>query len=164
MKRIVMVRHAKAVPYGYDDDFNRDLRKRGLTDAEKLGEEMNKRQIKPDLIVASPAKRALKTASIFAKKLGYEIGKIVQKEDIYHGLSVSEFMEMINGLQNEASTVYFFGHNPSFHYFTVYLVEKFTGDMPTCSTVVIDFMVDSWKDVQPYAGAVQFQLIPKMFR
>ena len=30
MKQIVIVRHAKAVPYGYEDDFNRDLTERGF--------------------------------------------------------------------------------------------------------------------------------------
>lgn len=28
MKRVIIVRHGKAVPYGYDDDFNRDLQDR----------------------------------------------------------------------------------------------------------------------------------------
>ena len=36
MKRVVIVRHAKSVPYGYEDDFNRYLTERGEKDAAKI--------------------------------------------------------------------------------------------------------------------------------
>ena len=63
MKRVIIVRHAKSVPYGYDDDFNRDLKyPRGFSDAAKVSGEFRKQQVFPDLIISSPAKRALKTA------------------------------------------------------------------------------------------------------
>ena len=51
MKQIVIVRHAKAVPYGYEDDFNRDLTERGVNDATKISAELKQRGIKTDVFL-----------------------------------------------------------------------------------------------------------------
>ena len=71
MKRIVIVRHAKAVPYGYDDDFSRDLRDSGVRDAKLISNELKNRNIFPDQIISSPAQRAMHTATLFASNLEY---------------------------------------------------------------------------------------------
>jgi phosphohistidine phosphatase len=73
MKILLLVRHAKssksepALP-----DKDRPLNDRGKRDATKMGERLAKREVGPDLILSSPAKRALKTAQIIAKKLDYK--------------------------------------------------------------------------------------------
>lgn len=163
MKRVVIVRHGKAVPYGYDDDFNRDLTDRGKKDAKNISTALNERGIQADAMISSPAKRALKTARVFAENLNFERNKIREVEDIYDGLTTSEFLEIIRELPENASTVFFFGHNPGFHYFTGNLLRDFMGDMPTCSTVGIDFDVDSWPEIEARSGKKAFHLIPKMF-
>ena len=164
MKRVVIVRHAKSVPYGYDDDFNRDLSSRGKNDATLVSSELKKRNIFPDAMISSPAKRAIKTARIFAENLGFDKNNIREEEDIYDGQTTSAFLEMIQQVPENAETVYIFGHNPGFHYFVSNLLNYFGGDMPTCSTVGIDFETDSWKNVEARKGKKAFQLIPKMFK
>ncbi len=164
MKRVVIVRHAKAVPYGYDDDYTRDLTDRGVTDANLVGKELKRMGVTPDIIVTSPASRALQTALIFAENLEYDKKEIVEFENIYHGLTTSGFLELIKKLPENAQTAFFFGHNPSFQYFVNNLLEKFFEDMPTCSTIAIDFNVDSWKNVQARSGNKAFQLTPAMFK
>lgn len=164
MKRVVIIRHGKAVPYGYDDDFSRDLRDRGKSDAKKISIELNNQGIFPDLIISSPAKRALKTAHIFAENLYFKKGKIIEKQNIYDGLTTSEFLDTIQKLPREVETVFFFGHNPGFYYFVNNLLEEFRGDMPTCSTVGIDFEVDLWNKTEARTGKLAFHLIPKIFK
>ena len=164
MKRVVIVRHAKSVPYGYDDDFNRDLSDRGKNDAKLISTELNKLGIKPETMIASPAKRAIKTARIFAENIGFDKNNILEEEDIYEGLTTSEFLDLIQELPKETETAFFFGHNPGFYYFVNNLLDNFKDDMPTCSTVAIDFNVDSWQQVQARTGKKAFQLIPKMFK
>lgn len=164
MKRLVIVRHAKSVPYGYDDDFNRDLRERGINDANLIGRELKKRQIIPDLMISSPAKRAMKTARIFAENLGYNKKDIRQVDEIYDGLTTSEFLDLVKDLPDDVETAFFFGHNPGFYYFVNNLLKDFKDEMPTTSTVGIDFEVHSWKDVEARSGEKAFQLIPKMFK
>ncbi len=164
MKRVIIVRHAKAVPYGYEDDFSRDLRDRGKNDAKLISTELHNRKIKAGVFIASPAKRALKTARIFAENIGFNKKDIVEREDIYHGLTTSEFIEMVQHLPETAETAFFFGHNPGVYYFVSNLAEEFRGDMPTCSTVAIDFDVDSWQKIEARTGKTAFQLVPRMFK
>lgn len=164
MKRVVIVRHGKSVPYGYDNDFNRDLSDRGKNDAALVSSELKTRNILPDLIISSPAKRAIKTARIFADNLLYSKNDIREDQDIYNGLTTSEFIEIIHELPENIRTVFFFGHNPGFYYFTANLLKEFRSDMPTTSTVGIDFEVKSWQDVEARTGKTAFHLYPKLFK
>ena len=157
------MRHAKAVPYGYENDFERVLTDRGESDADKLGKELKRKGVQPDVIISSPAKRALKTARIFAENLGFEKSRIQEIPDIYDGLTTAEFLHLIHQLPESAETVFFFGHNPGFHYLVNNLLDTFRGEMPTCSTVVIGFEVDSWQKVEARKGELDFQLVPRMF-
>ena len=164
MKRVVIVRHAKAVPYGYEDDFNRDLTDRGKRDAALVATELQKRGIMPGIIVSSPGKRALKTARIFAGNLGFDKDAIQENEDLYHGLIVASFLKLIRSLPENAKTVFFFGHNPHFYNFTAGLLRDYNFDMPTCTATGIDFDVESWQDVKPRSGKMAFRIIPAMLR
>lgn len=164
MKRVVIVRHAKAVPYGYDDDFTRDLTERGVNDAQRIAKELKKMGISPDTMISSPANRAFQTATIFAETMDFDKKMISEIENIYHGLTTSGFLGLIKELPENAKTAFFFGHNPSFQYFVNNLLERFNDDMPTCSTVAIDFTVDSWKKVEARTGKKAFQLVPAMFK
>ena len=164
MKRVVIVRHAKAVPYGYDDDFNRKLRKKGKDDARLISSTLREDRVKPDMIISSPAKRAYKTAKIYAKTLRYPKEKIVLEEELYDGLSIQDFIEMLRDLPEEVKTVFVFGHNPTVYFLVNNLVRFFNKDVPTCSTVAIDFKTTSWKEISSRNGALAFQLVPRMFR
>ena len=108
MKRVVIVRHAKSVPYGYDDDFNRDLRERGKNGSKRISNEVNTQGIMPDIMISSPAKRALKTARIFAENLDFDKKNILEVEDIYEGLTTSEFLGLIQDLPEEKETGTYF--------------------------------------------------------
>jgi phosphohistidine phosphatase len=78
MKTIILVRHAKSSWKDLSlDDFDRPLNKRGKINAPLMGEKLKERQIMPDLILSSPAKRARKTATTIAKKIGYPKKKII---------------------------------------------------------------------------------------
>jgi phosphohistidine phosphatase len=164
MKRVVIVRHAKAVPYGYEDDFNRYLTERGKNDAALVSKALKNQGIVPDIMISSPAKRALKTARIFADNLEIERNQIIENEDIYDGLTTSEFLELIQSLTDEAGTVFFFGHNPGFHFFVNNLLKDNVNEMPTCSTVGIDFNVNFWKKVEARTGDLAFRITPKMLK
>ena len=86
MKMLFLVRHAKS---SWDDtalpDKDRPLDDRGKRDAPKMGKRLAKRDVKPDLILSSPAKRALTTAEIIAKKLDYKLKDIVVDDRLYAG-------------------------------------------------------------------------------
>jgi len=161
MKRVIIVRHAKSVPYGYDDDFRRDLTERGISDAEKISSRLKEMKITADLVIASPAKRTMHTASIFCHNLGYDIESIRKETDFYGEASTKDYIEVIQQLPEEVQTVFIFGHNPAVYYLAYNLVKYFNTDMPTCSTVALDFPIDKWKEVEARGGKVAFQFVPK---
>ncbi|MGQ7868878.1 SixA phosphatase family protein [Sunxiuqinia sp. sy24] len=164
MKRVVIVRHAKAVPYGYDEDFSRKLRDRGKNDANRISLQLIGDGIKADLIISSPAKRALKTAKIYAENFRYPVKSIQLEEDLYEGMTTQEFIDLLREIPNEMQTVYVFGHNPLVYHLTNNLVKLFNSDMPTCSTVGVDFDVDTWEDISARGGDLAFHLTPRMLK
>src|SRR2546421_80442 len=84
MKTLTLARHAKS---SWDDlelsDFERPLNKRGRKDAPFMGELLHSRGFRPDLIVSSPANRALTTARIIAEELEYPLDRIIVNEKLY---------------------------------------------------------------------------------
>src|SRR5215470_8706335 len=114
MKTLYLVRHAKS---SRDDpslpDKERPLNKRGRRDAPRMGERLAKRDVKPDLILSSPAVRALATAEIVSRKLGYAIKDIVVDERLY-GADPNDLLDVIHELGEKPKRVMLFGHNPEF--------------------------------------------------
>jgi phosphohistidine phosphatase len=76
-----------------------------------VGEQLAKRDAKPDLIVSSPALRALATAEIVAKKLDYRRRDIVVEDRLY-ATTPDELLAVVRELDNEIRRVMLFGHNP----------------------------------------------------
>jgi len=161
MKRVVIVRHAKSVPYGYDDDFHRDLTERGVEDANKISKRLYELGIVPELIIASPAVRTMHTSAIFCKNLAYEPRLVQEESAFYGGVTTQRFVDLLQLVSDEVQTVFVFGHNPTVYYWVFNLLKHFTAEMPTCSTVVIDFDVQSWKDVSARGGKMTFHFVPK---
>jgi len=111
-RRIVVVRHAKSSrnePALQDKD--RPLNARGERDAAKMGERLAKIGVKPDLILSSPARRALTTAEIVANKLDYNPKNILVDDRLY-GVDADDLLDVIRKLGDKSKRVMLFGHNP----------------------------------------------------
>src|SRR5204862_7387406 len=132
MKTLFLVRHAKssrnepALP-----DKDRPLNDRGKRDAPKMGERLAKRGVTPDLILSSPAKRALKTAQIIAKKLDYKLADIVVDERLY-ATGADDLLHVIRKLGAKQKTVMLFGDNPELAVLANRLTNKIN-QMPVCA-------------------------------
>ena len=164
MKRVILVRHAKSVSHGHDQDYDRPLAERGEEDALTISLELQKMNIHPDLIIASPAVRTSQTAWIYADTLGCDKKSIRFEKKLYSGKTSENFLAMLQELEDEKETVIIFGHNPTVYYYMNYLMRDFNDDVPTCSTVGIDFDVDSWSKLKDHHGKMAFRLIPDMFK
>ena len=161
MKRLILIRHAKS---SWNNpgltDFDRPLNKRGKRDAPVMGKRLKNRDVKPDLIISSPAKRALKTARIIAEEIGYPKVKIVTHASIY-GEGMSALLELIRNLDDSHNRVIMFGHNPDFTMLAEHLTDHRVGNMPTCGIFCVDFEVDSWKQISERKGLFVFFDYPK---
>lgn len=164
MKRLVIVRHAKTEQQGYDKDYSRELLPRGIDDAKIIATELKGKKVSPDKIISSPAKRAITTAQIMAEELGYPALKIKEVKGLYFDYTTQDFINLIQETYDKVDTLFIVGHNPFMHYLAQNMSANYDGHMPTCSTVVLDFEVDNWKNVEPRQGLLFLHLYPKLYK
>ena|SRR2546428_4772017 len=160
MKTLYLIRHAKSDQTVLGSDFDRPLNERGLKDAPKMAKRLLKRKVHPDLIISSPAKRALTTAKTFAETLNYGLKNIYEEILIYEA-STSTLLSVINNIDDKYKVVLLFGHNPGITYIINYLTNSDLDNLPTCGLVKIEFEFDSWKLVSAAGGTVSYLDYPK---
>ena len=165
MKTIILVRHAKSSWKDLSlDDFDRPLNKRGKRNAPFMGTKLKEKQIKPDLILSSPAKRARKTATSIAKAIGYPKKKIIFDENMYHS-SAWYLYQMVRSLDDVHETIMLFGHNPDFNEFADMLLKiNPVHNIPTTGVYCIRFKVNGWEKVLEGKGESVFFDYPKQYR
>ena len=110
-----------------------------------MGERLANRQVKPDLIVSSPARRALSTAEIIAKELNYRAEDIVVDERMY-ATEADMLLGVIGEFSDKLKCVMLFGHNPEISE----LAHRLSTDialLPTCSVAQFTFESTSWATI-----------------
>jgi len=150
MKKLYIIRHAKS---SWKDlvlsDFNRPLNRRGKSNALFMGELLAQKGIKPDIIISSPAKRALETSNTIAKALDYSIQRIVYKMEIYEA-SVSALFDIIVSIDNQDQSLFLIGHNPSLNLLLERLVPTNTiENIVTAGIVELELNISKWRDISP---------------
>jgi phosphohistidine phosphatase len=162
MKTLFLIRHAKSSWAEPEmKDFDRPLNDRGNENAPFMGKLLKKEKIFPDLIISSPAKRAITTARKIADEIDYPKNKIVEEPKIYEA-NVKTLLQIINSLDDENETVFLFGHNPGFTDLLGYLTEANISNIPTCGIAQIEFDSESWKEVSRETGTMKNFFYPKM--
>ncbi|MBN1292182.1 MAG: histidine phosphatase family protein [Candidatus Latescibacteria bacterium] len=152
MKTIYIVRHAKAESSETDTpDFERSLIERGINDAHDVAARLSDREDKPTLLISSPAARAIQTARIFAEHLAYPKKKIRTRKSMYDQTG-DILSEIIHAIDNEFDTVLLTGHDPSFSGLANTLAKKFSGNLPTCGLLGLEFKVKTWEEIAPGTG------------
>ena len=73
MRRLFLVRHAKAEPAVGRDDYDRALTSRGRDDARRVASVLAEKNMLPDVLIHSGAQRAKETAEIFAAQWRREV-------------------------------------------------------------------------------------------
>ncbi len=165
MKRLVLVRHAKTEVIRYDiTDYQRSLKERGINDSKLIANKLLLKDIIPNLIVSSPANRAIETTLLFADILKYPTEKIVKIDDLYDGFTTQEFLDMLNELGENHETVMIVGHNPSIEYLAFNLTEEFYEAVPTCTVIGIEFDIKKWSDLEVRTGQISFFEYPKKYK
>ncbi|MBN1302226.1 MAG: histidine phosphatase family protein [Melioribacteraceae bacterium] len=165
MKIVFLVRHAKSSWKENNlSDFERPLNNRGRRDAPFMADLFKSKNTLPDLMLSSPANRAITTARIFAELFAIDKNKIITDPSIYEA-GAGELLDIINGLENKYENVMLFGHNPSITMISNYLSDKRIENIPTCGIVKIIFKADSWRSVEIGTGILaSFEYPKKYFR
>ena len=161
MKTIVFVRHGKSSWKHSVSDIHRPLKKRGFIDAENVSVEFLKHNFHPDLVVSSPAKRAIDICNIFIEKMIISDEKL-QINPIIYDFGGTQIADFIESLDNNYQKVMLFGHNYAFTSLVNRFGSIYIENLPTSGLVKIDFDIDSWEDVNK--GVTSLVLFPKNLR
>lgn len=146
MKKIFIIRHAKSDQSFFGNDFERPLNERGKADAPVMAKRLQDRKIKIDALISSPAKRARKTAELFAEGLKIPPDEIVFVSELYHA-PAEAFYTIISGIPDNLSTVALFSHNPGITTFVNSLDTTVkTDNMPTCAIYAVEVAIEKWAD------------------
>ena len=163
MKTLYIIRHAKsswADPIA--SDFERGLNDRGKRDAPKMGKRLKEKEIHPDVVLSSPAKRALSTAKRISEVIKFEKQRINTDSRLYHA-NEDTILSVVQGINDSQDIAMIFGHNPGLTDFVnAFSSEEINIDnIPTCGIVAFSLPVESWKDITWKSAKLEFFDYPK---
>ena len=159
MKSITIIRHAKATWNSSSEiDFDRPLHNKGLKDAEIIGNTLAKKSTTFDIILSSPAKRAITTANIIANKM--KLNKCIKEDERIYTSTSNTLFNIILSLNNSINLIAIIGHNPTLHILSEQLSREKFIKFPTCSTVKINFKINRWDEIK--YGNLEYYLFPEL--
>ena len=164
---LILIRHAKS---SWDDplqaDHDRPLNDRGRDAAPKIGQWLAGRDLTPQTVLSSPARRTQETWSAIATTLlaNDTVGpELIFTSRLYHASP-----ERMLGVLREAKgdVVALIGHNPGIGSLAWSLCQtppahsKFQF-YPTGATLILRFDANSWAEIGPGQGQVEGFVVPR---
>ncbi|MGW6985516.1 SixA phosphatase family protein [Streptomyces sp. NPDC054932] len=155
--RLMLVRHAKAVPKHAAEDFERSLSDRGHADAPETGRWLAESGFEPHLVLCSPARRTRQTWQLIAPALP-DVPPTVYDDRLYNAapnVLATVLAERGAGL----GRLMLVGHNTGIHELATALcgtgppelLERLREGLPTSGVVVVD-LPGGWADLNPGDG------------
>lgn len=148
MKMLMLVRHASS---GTDDmslsDRSRPLDARGERELAWLATRSAERLARPDLIVTSPATRALATAHALAEALGCPADALRSDERLYGGWGRG-LPGVLASLDDALGRVVVVGHNPEVSAIARHLAPEI-GHVPSGALLALAFDAARWSEIAP---------------
>jgi len=159
---IYFIRHASAGER-FDNpvkDEKRALDDEGTLQCRYMGRALALMDVHPDVILSSPLKRAVQTASAIANELGYE-GKIVQDAALRPETELEGFLESLRA-HARAEVVIVVGHRPNIDEFISRIIGTPAGSRPA---VIMKKGAVARVDLEKrLRGELQWCITPKMVR
>lgn len=170
MKRLFLLRHAKAVPAESGiEDFDRTLMLSGMQDGGAMARYLRKGDHRVELILSSSSARTAQTAELVVQQLDCEI----DYRDALYLAEPAKIMAAIRGAPAAISNLMIVGHNPGLEASAALLArepvrrkerarhEALEEKFPTCALAILDFDVGRWRDVAPGTGKLVDFVRPK---
>jgi len=166
MRRLFLVRHAKAELSVGRDDYARKLTERGRADARRVAKALAGRHFLPDVLIHSGAARAKQTAEIFAAEWR---SKVELEQDTWlYDASLTTLLEGARALADAHKRVGLVGHNPGLGELATALTgsgaeperHRLAAKYPTGAVAVLDFSIQRWEQVARNSGMLALYLTP----
>lgn len=156
MKSIFLVRHAAAIDKRYGMlDRDRPLTPEGKKAAKRMACRLAKEGIAPELIISSPADRALETAHIFAAALKYPLHGILIHSSLYDHEDTACWQSLLPAIRKGINILMLVGHNPCLPTLAEFFAGPFALPLPKAGFVQIHFPDgNEWHDIPARSGKI----------
>jgi phosphohistidine phosphatase len=150
MYEILLMRHAKSDWHCHTADIDRPLNKRGIRDAERMGQYLKQSNITPDRAVTSVARRAQDTANLVLESFPTVRDEMTIDKELYLA-GLHTLLEAIQLYAIEGGCLMLVAHNPGMDEIVHHLSDTdpvYTDNgklMATCA--VAHFQLDSVDDL-----------------
>jgi phosphohistidine phosphatase len=165
MKReLWLLRHGKAERYDGSEDYDRRLKKRGKRDATRMGEWLKEQGLLPDLVISSPATRAIMTAKLVCAALGIDRQHIQLEKRLYDE-GLIRVKSVLADCPATFRRVLLVGHNPELEELISYLVNA--TEIPDVEKVLPTsglarlVLPDDWSQLEKGSGELSSITYPK---
>jgi phosphohistidine phosphatase len=147
LKVLYLVRHAKS---DWDNegtaDIDRPLKAKGIRKAYEVARRLKLDNMIPDLIISSPANRAMHTAIIFTRVFGLPTD-CFQVSNILYESSSDKIIELIKSTGSNFKSLMLVGHNPDFSELASSFVKSHVVEIPASGVVTLKFNIDNWQEI-----------------
>jgi phosphohistidine phosphatase len=142
---LTLVRHARASPPAASErDFERPLTLEGRNEARAAAERFADSGPTPDLLISSPAPRALETTRIFAAALALPADSIAIEPELYNA-SVDDIETVLARTPADVNHAAVFGHNPGVSEFARAVgADLELGDLGTAGGITFQLDMPDW--------------------
>lgn len=154
-RRLILIRHAKAVEEDVGGDHARALAERGVADAKVLGAWLLEQGLKPDAAICSTATRTRQTLALVVPNT-----PTILSDKLYLA-SVNDMLTLLQGTDDAVNTLLMLCHNPGAHGLLAQLVGEYVNEadadklllkFPTSACALVDFAATRWRDVAAHSG------------
>jgi phosphohistidine phosphatase len=111
-----------------------------------MGQRLAERGVEVELMMSSPATRAMSTAEEIAEELDYPWDGIVTEERLYEA-DAEEILTVIEEQDDWIDHLMVVGHNPGLTALTNILSRSGLENVPTCGVVELTYDVGSWVEI-----------------
>jgi len=148
VKRLTLMRHGDAQWKDPEvEDFARPLNRRGNSEVEGMARRITELALAPDLIIASPARRAQQTAEIIARELAL-LPRVVRCEEALYLAGAQEILQLVRAIGPRVPHLMIIGHNPGVSELAQMLLPRQElGGLGTAALCSITFDIKEWKAV-----------------
>jgi phosphohistidine phosphatase len=157
MRTLILLRHAKSAWPPDTPDAARPLAGRGRRDAPVVGRWLRQQVPTIDLVVCSPAVRAVQTWELAAAQLAAR--PQVHHDEWLYGGSAGDLLMLTQELPHKVSTVVLVGHNPGLEDFLTLLTDA-TEPLRT-STIAVVTTPARWDQSGPGSWTLEALSIPR---
>jgi len=165
MKRLLLLRHAKAERDSENGDQGRKLNARGRDDSARMGAFLHVKGWTPDCVLSSPSARTAETWELVAAELPQ-----AADAQFLDALYLASWKAMLNLIRHhaddDAKTLLVIGHNPGLEELALALAQRPDSEemraqlgamrekFPTCALAAFDCDIAHWRELAGGACAL----------